>query len=835
MSYILGTNVDKGRKGNSTPVYLMQVTLYDGGDTTTDYYWSNKAITVESQSYEDKFSLNGLGKIQRSINLISGGGIGEVGGFSFKLKNAGSTFLSDTLFSSSIPDWANALIELRLTFDDSYLAYQSQTGNFTVGDTLTGSVSGATATILQDWDDGTTGVLRLGNISGTFQNGETITDEHTGSATSDDTIKEASWTDAKKLGKYYIEKVGFDAGDISFSAIDSWHKVHRKIGKIFKKTVFEFLPDRNVGIMAPVIYGDFIDDDIHGPGLAYYSYASYNRGNKQSYVRVYSVNDGTFGGGANGEIVIAGHDIESYGNLPGSNLVTFIDPLKFFSNISTNSSGASYSGGFYRMDTSDNNFGYAIDHHVIPQYYEKSATGITNEEYCIDETPDNYTEIAGGSSYVRYRIPKSRLENLKSGEDNSNWAVAVLWAGTTSGTMNNNFIVVTARLKDDSGTTIASETRNVKLGYDWDDTTRYMLALSGTVAVVGGSDTGTMDLMKDDYTYLEIELLYDDDGSYSGGIFKVRNLFVIGAQLQNAQDGEHFDLYMTVKGRMYGSWIDASGRTSSYSSGDLIEVPGGIVESILEDELDMDSSDIDTDAFDDLEAERSSWAFAGEMLESKESLDIIDQIAYEGCFGYIQKEDGTETVFDFDVSGTPELVTLSSIVRWKGNKPQIKISLSDVGGVRNRFFLHYKKNMATDKYEELLFVDHTDESTYDSDYTNLSSSAETYWNKCANVSGGAYYKYGLLKTWEYKANWIRDSATAELFLKTMIDWLTRQHWILEYETFLDSIDLEIGDQRRFSHAILPQGVQGTRKFILVKKELSPKENTIKLTWLDIGT
>ena len=490
------------------------------------------------------------------------------------------------------------------------------------------------------------------------------------------------------------------------------------------------------------------------------------------------------------------------------------------------------------MDTSDSKFGYAIDHHIIPQYYEKSVSGVTNEEYCIDETPDNYTEIAGGGSYVRYRIPKSRLENLKSGEDNSSWAVAVLWAGTTAGAMNNNFIVVTARLKDDSGITIASETRNVMLGYDWDDTTRYMLALSGTVAVVGGSDTGTMDFTKDDYTYLEIELLYDDNGNYSGGIFKVRNLFVVGAQLQNAQDGEHFDLYMTVKGRKYGSWIDQitpqGPRDSDFTNGDLIEVPGGIVESILRDELMLGNSEIDMTSFNELEDERLTWKFASELLETKDSLDVIDQVAYEGCFGYIQREDGKETVFDFDVSGSGSLISLSSVVRWKGNRPQIKVRKSSIGEVRNRFFLHYKKNMATDEYEGLLFVDHPEEQTFNSDYTNLSSEGETYWNKCAFVSGGAYYNYGFVKTWEYKADWIRDSATAEMFLKKMIDWLTRQHWIVEYETFLDSIDLEIGDQRRLSHDVLPAGVQGMRKFILVSKEINPKDSTIKLSWFDIG-
>nr|QGH72393.1 MAG: hypothetical protein [Podoviridae sp. ctka020] len=63
------------------------------------------------------------------------------------------------------------------------LAYTTQTANFTAGLKITGGLSGATAIILQDADSGATGTLTLGSISGTFQNGEIITDTSGGSAT----------------------------------------------------------------------------------------------------------------------------------------------------------------------------------------------------------------------------------------------------------------------------------------------------------------------------------------------------------------------------------------------------------------------------------------------------------------------------------------------------------------------------------------------------------------------------------------------------------------------------------------------------------------------------
>jgi len=67
----------------------------------------------------------------------------------------------------------------------SVLKYDAQTGNFTVGNTITGASSGATGVILEDNDTGTSGYLTLANVSGVFEDNETITDTGTGSATTD--------------------------------------------------------------------------------------------------------------------------------------------------------------------------------------------------------------------------------------------------------------------------------------------------------------------------------------------------------------------------------------------------------------------------------------------------------------------------------------------------------------------------------------------------------------------------------------------------------------------------------------------------------------------------
>src|SRR3546814_18776034 len=63
------------------------------------------------------------------------------------------------------------------------LSYDAEVTPFTEGDTLTGGTSGATGTIVRAIDNGATGVIWLRDVTGTFEDNETITDESGGSGT----------------------------------------------------------------------------------------------------------------------------------------------------------------------------------------------------------------------------------------------------------------------------------------------------------------------------------------------------------------------------------------------------------------------------------------------------------------------------------------------------------------------------------------------------------------------------------------------------------------------------------------------------------------------------
>jgi len=111
------------------------------------------------------------------------------------------------------------------------LNYDAETVAFVVGGTLTGGTSGATAEILKVIDNGTTGTLWIRDVTGTFQNNETITGSLGGSATSDGVASQLApgitgiatnlfsyvWSYKNRL--FYVEKDSLNAWYLATDAV----------------------------------------------------------------------------------------------------------------------------------------------------------------------------------------------------------------------------------------------------------------------------------------------------------------------------------------------------------------------------------------------------------------------------------------------------------------------------------------------------------------------------------------------------------------------------------------------------------------------------------------
>lgn len=95
----------------------------------------------------------------------------------------------------------------------SVLSFDNQTSNFTLGQTVTGGTSGATGLIMAQTDAGTTGTLTLRELTGTFQDNETITDGGGGSAQVNGVIAPGTVSilgSVEALGTDYEDVVGWN-------------------------------------------------------------------------------------------------------------------------------------------------------------------------------------------------------------------------------------------------------------------------------------------------------------------------------------------------------------------------------------------------------------------------------------------------------------------------------------------------------------------------------------------------------------------------------------------------------------------------------------------------
>lgn len=120
----------------------------------------------------------------------------------------------------------------------STLAYDAESGAFTEGLVLTGATSGATARITHVQDDGTTGTLYLGEVSGTFQDNEVITDTSTGSALVNGTISIGGILG--RNGDALLFTVDFTAtptGGGAATYVESWVDIGGAIGELYRRIV----------------------------------------------------------------------------------------------------------------------------------------------------------------------------------------------------------------------------------------------------------------------------------------------------------------------------------------------------------------------------------------------------------------------------------------------------------------------------------------------------------------------------------------------------------------------------------------------------------------------
>ena len=139
------------------------------GDSIT-YEFPHKIYGISGfQNRTPVMSSTDLGNNARSAKLIYKEYTINTGtGYANWKELTGSNLANETVSAS-----AGFYMKVRLTARPG-LKYTTQTVQFTGGESVNGQTSGATATLLDLEDEGTTGTLVFSNVTGTFTTGENI-------------------------------------------------------------------------------------------------------------------------------------------------------------------------------------------------------------------------------------------------------------------------------------------------------------------------------------------------------------------------------------------------------------------------------------------------------------------------------------------------------------------------------------------------------------------------------------------------------------------------------------------------------------------------------------
>lgn len=250
---------------------------------------------------------------------------------------------------------------------------------------------------------------------------------------------------------------------------------------------------------------------------------------------------------------------------------------------------------------------------------------------------------------------------------------------------------------------------------------------------------------------------------------------------------ERTRIFTACKGRMYGGTWD-----SRKTATDLIENPADVVENFLRNDLAV--TDIDTDGFDAANTARTGEKLAYTIKDPISSLAEIEKICQETMMAYWKRYDGKHTLraLELDVDG-PTAIDDGDVLMNDDNVSTFSARTSPLSAVVNEYYIHYDKDPCLDEYHGLVYLKSPNETTYDPDFSNLTTEGEMYW-ALANES---YQRYGVVKTKHIYLDRISDKTTAENLLKRMVFWRFLRIPEASWQEQLQHCNLEIMDQVSF--------------------------------------
>lgn len=610
-----------------------------------------------------------------------------------------------------------------------------------------------------------------------------------------------AWSDTLLLYKGVIEDVTFDYETYQIKIKDAGFKRHKEISDlILTEDAYDEIPEYNKGKVVPLLYGT-----LH-PGALYlsdYSMCPIIRSNKNKEQFIISRNKIKSG---------AAHSTYLYFSDVNRMAFLFVDSGEFTFNYERPSFVS-----------------FPLNVNIKAKFYSQlekqgTKTDPTTLDFknAVDQSIDTYFTLESSQKlYLKVPIPAKFGEIINEG---SNLRLKATF-GTVSGTGRVKYYNPTW---DDgaggfsTGITLAdfiSNDYNYSIGddktahgkhptqddqynsWEWDELSVLELGIE--------MDAESSAQIKNIWLYINnmvvfstsvISLVHSEVGvPLYFGYFPRKAKPDFMRQMEN--------ILSNVDGADFGSWIGEDSRTNGYTTDDLIEYGAYIIEAILRDELGLTSSEIDYDSFDnignDTDGERKDWKFATRIDSSINSLKIITEFCRQAGIIFFQDYQNKEKV----VTLTKKTAT-KTIDRTTIQQDSIKIDLSELGDIFNEFYVNYSKSLMSDNFRKTLYITASDH--------NLSSNARTHpISTYTGLCSDSQSRYNHTKRLTIDCDWINDDATAELFIKWLAEWFCYRKRIVPFDTDgLDHIDLEMGDQVKIDHTLLPTGISNDASFLL---------------------
>lgn len=372
-----------------------------------------------------------------------------------------------------------------------------------------------------------------------------------------------SWMNAVQIAPVaYVEDVEWDEDAITFRCSDGWRKRHRNLSKNkLTSDIYPGLPTANVNKDVPILYGDWMLGNGENKTAIASNMDSTNRIIHRDYFKGYFLKSYSKTSEApnNTRVVFAGHDLHTFPPLNDALAgKIFSHEIKKFCiggvNFDTADSFGSAFAGLFTIPA----FGDVSETFLIVPELISSSGSIANPSYAVDSDDSNLTVFTsdGTLAQAKYKIQSNvgRLSNAN--------VIGIEYYVSKSGITND---VLQFRIS-----------RGTSVIVDWTNVTVFDGLASKEL-------TWSDDYKNEPLSDLIVEFKAVSVVTPDNGTFSLKGIYFY----VYAPREDETEIFESGKGRKFGSWIDSPDHSNAFNSGDLIENPAYLIESLLTDELSL--------------------------------------------------------------------------------------------------------------------------------------------------------------------------------------------------------------------------------------------------------